>query len=337
MKIIGVLMALGGVATWLIVPVFKTAKYLAIEPELHRKRGRATAFTLAFATAVIVLIGAIPFWVNIDAVAVVEPAEGYKQVLYSREDGFVTEVKAVDGQWMKPGDVILVCRNQPLETEIKRTQAEVDRLDAEIRRAKVKDEAVSKYFQPQRKATAERLEVLNKRHAALTIRSAIEGELVAPQLRDLPGRFLPRSQELAMVQRRDKLAARVVLKQEDVEPVVAQANPQARTEVRMASDIGTFLPAESVRRLPKSSEYLPSAAPSQAGGGDIATDPRDPSGMKPTQQQFEVIVTLLNPDNRYSPGQQAHVRFKLDKKPLIWQWGRRFWQLIQTNSTGNNA
>src|SRR4051812_11236170 len=78
MKIIGVFMALGGVATWLIVPVFKTAKYLAIEPELHRKRGRATAFTLAVATAVVVLVGAIPFWVNIDAVAVVEPAQGFK-------------------------------------------------------------------------------------------------------------------------------------------------------------------------------------------------------------------------------------------------------------------
>src|SRR6476660_8476883 len=36
MKIIGVFMGLGGVVTWLVVPVFKTFKYLAIEPELHR-------------------------------------------------------------------------------------------------------------------------------------------------------------------------------------------------------------------------------------------------------------------------------------------------------------
>jgi hypothetical protein len=55
------------------------------------------------------------------------------------------------------------------------------------------------------------------------------------------------------------------------------------------------------------------------------------------QRQFEVVVTLDNEAGRYSPGQQAYVRFKLDKRPLIWQWGRRFWQLIQTNSTGNNA
>ena len=49
---LGVLMALGGVITWLFVPVFKMFKYLAIEPELHRKRGRAWAFTVAVAAAV---------------------------------------------------------------------------------------------------------------------------------------------------------------------------------------------------------------------------------------------------------------------------------------------
>jgi hypothetical protein len=183
----------------------------------------------------------------------------------------------------------------------------------------------------------ERLNLLKQQKESLTVRTRIEGELVAPQLKDLVGRFIPRNQELAMVQRRDKLDARVVLKQEDVEPVIAQSDPQARTQVRMSSDIGTFLTAESVRRLPNSSPYLPSAAPSQAGGGEFAVDPHDPSGTKSQQPQFEVVVTVNNPDGRYSPGQQAYVRFKLDKRPLIWQWGRRFWQLIQTNSTGNNA
>lgn len=344
LKILGVLMALGAVATFLIVPVFKTLKYLAIEPELHRKRGRATAFTLAVATGIIVLIGAIPFWVNIDATAVVESAAGHKKVIYSSEDGFVQTVQAHDGQWLEKGDVILECRSEKLEADIKYVEAEIDRINAEIRRASIIDRSARATYEFPRKALIGRLATLNKRKDSLTIRAPIEGELVAPHLRDLPGRFIPRNQELAMIQRRDKLSARVVLSQEDIEPVIQQnlaavTDPDApvRTEVRMASDINAFLPAESVRLLPAASEYLPSAAPSQSGGGDIAVDPRDPSGAKPMQRQFEVIVIIDNPDNRYSPGQQAYVRFKLDKRPLIWQWGRRFWQLIQTHSTGNNA
>ena len=333
-KIIGVLMGLGALVTFLFVPVFKVVKYLAIEPELNRKRGRATAFSLAVAAAVVVLVGAIPFWVNIDAPAIVEPAEGFKKVLHTREDGFVQEIKAKDGDWLKAGDPILVLRNDVLEAEINQMRAKLEGANAQVQQA-INEPSVRRYHEISRASVADRLALLEQRKADLTLRAPIEGELVAPQLKDLDGRYLPRGQELATVQRSDVLAARVVLTQEDVEPVVAQALP--RTEVRMVSDVDTFLTATSVRLLPNSTEYLPSAALSQAGGEDIATDPRDPSGAKPQQQQFEVVVTVDNPDGRFAPGQKAFVRFKLDKRPLIWQWGRRFWQLIQTNSTGNNA
>lgn len=335
LKILGVLMALGAVATFLLVPVFKAFKYLAIEPELHRKRARANAISLAFVTAVIVLVGMVPFWVNIDAVAVVEPSSGLKEVLFSREDGFVKEIVARDGQSLKKGDVILVSRNEILDTEIKRTQAELRQKEAEIRRAAVVDRAARAIYEDAAEALRERLALLRTRQEWLTIRAPMDGELVAPQLHELHGRFIPRNEEIALIQQTGRLDARVVLRQEDVEPVVKQAQPH--TEVRMASDIDTFLPALSIREIPQAMEYLPSAAPTQAGGGEIATDPRDPTGTKPTERQFEVVVTVDNPDNRYRPGQQAYVRFRLDKKPLIWQWGRRFWQLIQTNSTGNNA
>jgi putative peptide zinc metalloprotease protein len=344
MKIIGVLMGLGGVATWLIVPVFKTFKYLAIEPELHRKRGRATAFTLAVATAVIVLVGAIPFWVNIDAVAVVQPADGHKVALYSTEDGFVDQIKAEDGQLLHKGDVILVCHSDKLDTDIKMSESDLKKEEAEIRRSNIGDRAARDAHMAAYKAIAERIETLKKRRASLSITAPIDGELVSPNLKDLQGRFIPRNQELAMVQRRDKLAARVVLTQEDAQPVVEQGftTPSDgktidRVQVRMSSDVGTFLNAESIAVLPQSPENLPSAAPGQTGGGEIPIDPKDPSGTKPLQKQFEVVVTVDNPDGRFAPGQQAHVRFKLDKRPLVWQWARRFWQLIQTNSTGNNA
>src|SRR4051812_14703994 len=48
--VLGVLMAAGGVATWILVPLVKTFKYLALDPELHRKRAGATAFSVVVAT-----------------------------------------------------------------------------------------------------------------------------------------------------------------------------------------------------------------------------------------------------------------------------------------------
>ena len=64
---------LGGVVTWVVVPVFKLFKYLTIDPELHRKRGRATAFSLAVRAASLSLLGLIPFPLHIDADGMAEP------------------------------------------------------------------------------------------------------------------------------------------------------------------------------------------------------------------------------------------------------------------------
>src|SRR5581483_950751 len=88
--VLGVLMALGGVATWVCVPVFQMSKYLLLEPELHRKRGRAALFVGACVAAAIVLVGIIPFWFNVRADGIVEPAE--QANLYTTVGGFVTGI-----------------------------------------------------------------------------------------------------------------------------------------------------------------------------------------------------------------------------------------------------
>src|SRR5690606_13786974 len=41
--VLGVIMALGGVVTWLVMPVVKTVNYILMHPELQRKRGRVAA------------------------------------------------------------------------------------------------------------------------------------------------------------------------------------------------------------------------------------------------------------------------------------------------------
>ena len=98
-------MAAGGVITWAGVPVYKTTKYLALEPELHRKRGRATAFCAAVAVAFVLLVGVIPFQVYVQAQGFLEPDKRF--VLTAPYDGFVKTVAVRDGQWLHAGDVIL--------------------------------------------------------------------------------------------------------------------------------------------------------------------------------------------------------------------------------------
>ena len=33
--------------------------------------------------------------------------------------------------------------------------------------------------------------------------------------------------------------------------------------------------------------------------------------------------------------EDAYLRFDMEKRPLMWQWTRRFWQLVQSHSANN--
>ncbi|HEY8666021.1 MAG TPA: site-2 protease family protein, partial [Tepidisphaeraceae bacterium] len=136
--VLGILMALGGVATWLLVPVWKVFKYLALEPELHRKRGRATAFVLAVAAAVFFIIGMIPFWVDFEAQGILEPVN--RQVLHLPQEGQVEQIQAVDGQMLKKGEVILVCSNDELARDILTNAAQLEAVENHLMLARSSDQ-----------------------------------------------------------------------------------------------------------------------------------------------------------------------------------------------------
>ncbi len=335
--VLGILMSVGGIATWLLVPVFKTAKYLMIEPELHRKRTRATIFTAAVAAAAVVLIGFIPFWFNVRADGMVEPEN--REVLTTTVAGFVDKIAANDGDTVEKDQVILAMRDPQLDADLARAKAELRGLKLERQQAHVEDQNQKEVVEYKIIAKAKELANLQRKHDELTIRSPFHGRLISPRLDELNGRYIPRGEQIATVATVDKLVVRASITQDDAE-VLFKEDPQ-KTEVRFTGDVvgrfnkGEPLKAGRIELIGAAQDKVPSAALTHAGGGEIAVNPRDPNGVKPQVDQFEVRIHLENPNEVYLPGQVAHVKINLSNKPLLWQWMRRFWQIIQTNSTNN--
>jgi putative peptide zinc metalloprotease protein len=177
-------------------------------------------------------------------------------------------------------------------------------------------------------ASRELLADYARQKEALTIRTPIAGRLIAPDIENIQGRFLDRGTEVATVATLDQLEVRAALLQSDVELV----KNGAESEIRLAGRPNLALAGGGVRVLPGARERLPSAVLGHAGGGDIAVDPKDERGDKPVTEQFELRVRFANPNAEIYPGQRAYVRMKVDKKPLLWQWGRRFLQLIEESN-----
>ncbi len=342
LPVIGVLMAMGGVVTWGVTPVVKLVKYLALEPELHRKRGRAVAFSAAVALAAVVLIGLVPFPVHFEAVGIAQPEK--RLVLRARTPGFVQQVPARDGQMLQAGQVILQCINPDLQSQLSQMRANLREAEALWNQTLVTDPAQHQINRLRIDALREELAKLEAKTAELTIRAPFAGQLVAPQIEQMEGRYLSAGQEIATVAAMDRLVVRATLDQREAELGASFARralslkpdqTDKDTQVRLAGQLGTVLYGQGSPWLVTPQDELPSAAIGSVGGGEVPVDPRDAKGIRPLVEQFEVWVQLPNTPGEYLPGQRAYVRFTLDKKPLFWQWSRWLWQLVQDRSLGS--
>jgi hypothetical protein len=184
------------------------------------------------------------------------------------------------------------------------------------------------------------LRELVRRNNALTIRAPIDGVLIAPQVHELGSRYLQQGEEVATVAHVDDLRITAIVDQDDAALLFKDKGSEAQVRLAGQKSGDFFKSIENIAlleggRTPVPFWTLPHGLESMgfAGGGLAATDPSDPQGRKLVRPQFGVWVNLPNQDHKYLPGQRAYLRFTMDKKePLIRQWGRRFWQLIQANS-----
>jgi multidrug resistance efflux pump len=315
------------------MPVFKVFKYLTIEPELHRKRGRATAFVLAVTTLIVVSVGVIKFPLRLYSTGVAEPA--VREVVRAGTSGFVERVAARDGQWLKAGDVILVMRSSELEAEMESTRAQLRAAEAERDKALAEEPGMVESAVQRITFHQRQIADMQDRKNRLTVRATIDGHLAAPTLHEMAGQFLPSGDAIALVMQPDELVVHAALDQQDAEPVLNYAD--VRTKVRFTGDIA----GEWVAGKPQAgaADVDIRSALTQIAGGEAPADPQDPS--KAANPLFDVMIPLTNPKDaahprgRFVPYQRAHVQFVLDDKPLIWQWTRRFRQLIQENAAAS--
>lgn len=346
--ILGILMAIGGVITWVTVPVFKIFKYLTIEPELHRKRGRAIAFTLAVAGAIVALIGFVPFSVDIDQPAYADAF--INEPVRPQWSAWVQSVAHLNGDWVKKGEVLLVTRDPELDMKIEQAQANVRLYEDRKAAEQAVDPAAALIDNEALIGARKQLDLLMDQKSRLTIRAAATGQLVAPTLQDrasVMNRFFQQGELIGSVINDATLNLRTLLPQDDSEVVTKglQGKTQPRVLVRLVSDMKTVLTGGKPHLYTAATDKpIHEGVITSMTGEEAPLNPRDPTKLE--HDEFEVDVPLNNPvvtdssgnpvlgpegrpQHKYVPGQKAYVRFKLGKEPLYWQWGRKLLQIIQ--------
>ena len=340
-RVIGYLLAAGAIATFFIVPTFKLFKYLTTDPELHRKRTRAWAFTLATTAALAFCVGIleVPSAVRADAVA--EPLDRARATV--RTPGRVAEILVADGQQVQAGDVLMRLENIEVMKDLEVARLRLAEAQTRLRAARVSDAGGAMIAQKQVERARRQLDDAEREAAELDVIAPVAGRVLSPRIEDRMGSWLNRGDPVAAVEDDRKLELFVAVSAEDYERVVdAAARDAALVQVRLASDLSTVVQGDDVdvRVMPAAAKNdLRSAALTYAGGGTIAPDPRDPN--KAAAGLFELRLTVPNEFGddrpRYMPGQRAHVRVKLDDEPIATQAWRGLLQMIQSNNAAASA
>ena len=324
--IVGALMAVVGVVTWLFVPIGKLVRYLATSPELAYTRGRAWATCIVVLVAAAAVIGAVPMPDRVRVEGVVEPAEF--TVVRMEEGGFVEEAAGSGSAVGDGGAVLIRARRAELEADAEAQAARVRGLEARRRLAMVEDAAQGQILAREVSASREQLERVRTRLDGLERAVGHGGVWVSSSADALEGAYVERGETIGVVADLDRLIVRAAATQRQG-PLIEAGADRGRVEMRAKGRPGQFGVGRVVSVAPAAVDELPSAALGYAIGGAVRTAEGDETGVRAAEGVFEVRIEVEEGAG-FLAGQRVVARFELGRKPLGVQWARWGRQMIQS-------
>ena len=309
--------------TWFVIPLGKGFSYLFTSARLRRVRGRAIAVTSGAVAIVIVALclTPVPFRTRAEGVVWI-PDEA---VVRAGADGFVERVVGIPGSNVSRGDVLVVCHDSVLTTQLTVLEAQVQEIDARIREQISTNLVKAKILEEEKRYIEEKLVRTRERVRDLVITAKVDGVLVVSRVEDLPGRFVHRGDVLAHVVDLKTLTVRTVVDQTDIDLI---RHNTKHVQVRLAERLVSPIDAGVTRLVPAASDELPSPALGSEGGGQVPMDPKDPKGQKALRKVFQMDLQLPVDLGIVNVGGRVYVRFDHGWAPLMAQWFRQGRQLF---------
>src|SRR5713101_2130408 len=313
--VLGMFFALLTAFTWFMLPLGKGLSYLFTSPRIRRVRGRALAVSTGAMAIIIVALcfTPVPFRTRAEGVVWI-PDEA---IVRAGVDGFVEQVVGIPGSKVSRGDVLVVCHDSVLTTQVTVLEAQLREIEARIREQIPENIVKAKMLEEEKHYIEEKLARSREQVQDLVITAKVDGTLVLPRAEDLPGRFVHRGDVLAHVVDLNTLTVRTIVDQSDIDLI---RHSTKTVQVRLAERPAISIEAGVTRLVPAASDELPSPALGSAGGGQVPMDPKDPKGQKAMRKVFQVDLQLPVELGLVNVGGRVYVRFDHGWEPLMVQW-----------------
>ena len=327
--IIGIIMALVCLISWVTVPLWKFAKYLSSSPRLDRIRSRAVGVTAGLAAAILIFLGVVPFPNHFRASGVVKATE--RTGIANETAGNIKALLAKSGQTVTAGQPLLAMENRELELELANSIARSKEVGARLTKATKEESADLKPLIRLQASIEARIQKLTNDTNNLVVRARHNGIWVAPGIEDYIGRWIPRGTNLGLLVNPADFEFTATVLQVDVDALFAKKLRGA--EVRLFGQADSSLPVQDWRVIPGEQKLLPSPVLGWHAGGDVPVETETTekeNGSKAAEPFFEVISKLPASDEvLLRDGRSGKIRFNLQPEPLLPRWIRRLRQLLQ--------
>jgi putative peptide zinc metalloprotease protein len=323
---LGLIAAVVGGFSLLVLPVAQYVRYLAREPRLESRRPRAIGVTAAALVAVLGFLAFFPCPNHTEAPGMLETREQAR--IFAGADGYVAAIAARSGQQVGPGDLLVQLTNPELEFRITSADARVRQVRLQENVARGKGGASLRVLQRRREAAeAEQAELLRRRRD-LAIRAPLAGIWVSPRANDLVGELVGRGRLVGQIIQPPDFEFVAVVSQDDSARLFA--HPDSPAEIRLPGQAGRAIPVSKVQLIPGRQSVLPTAALGWSAHGPVKVRATDSEGLTTAEPYFKAIAVVGDPGEAVLlHGQTGYIRFTTGREPLLHQGWRRLRQLLQ--------
>ncbi len=310
----------------MIVPVGRLTRYLAADPRLERQRLRAVGVCASVLLGLLGFLGLVPFPSHFRAPGLLEAQE--KTAVMNETPGFLDAIVATPGQWVTAGQPLMRLKNPELEKQRAAVLARRAEMEATRRQALAAKVANLKPIDMRLESVNQQIRRVEAELGALVIAARQDGLWTGSEVEDYLGRWLPRGTDLGLVLNPRSFYFTATVAQTEVARLFDRQIQGA--SVRLRGQAGRSVAAGELRVIPAAQRTLPSAALGWMAGGEVRVAPNDPQGRQATEPFFEVKA-VIPPTNEVAlwHGRAGKIRFDLGREPLLQQWWRALWQLLQ--------
>ncbi len=322
----GIVMATICVVSWIVVPIARYVHYLLTDPGLERNRLRAIGVSALAATAIVLLIGVIPFPSSFSAPGILLSRAMVE--VPARSPGFLTAQPVPSTASVMAGDLLVRLEDPEWQHAYRSELAQREHILALQRQGLREGGADLSVIAEHLALTEKRLQRLREIRDNLEVRAPANGVWISGELHDLMGLHVEQGGVLGYVLDPAHFEAVAVIPQDEARWLFDEAGIR-RGRVRLRGAAEKPLELRDWRVIPAEQRRLPSPALGWQAGGEVAVSPRDEYGTAATRTFFEVRAAVDTHDTALlQHGRTGRIRFRIAPEPLWRQIYRRVRQIL---------